>query len=491
MKTITKEQVEHMIITENPWLNAPYEIPSYYQELKPREYFKLLYPLITDKKVRRSIVLLGPRRVGKTVLIHHVIRELIRNGVNPKHICYFSVDHPVYTGSNLEQLLLAFCKMNDLDYKEDVCYAFFDEIQYLKDWERYLKALTDRCHNLKCVVSGSAAAALRLKSLESGAGRFTDFLLPPLTFYEYLKLLNEDYIVNIITTENKPAEFSTSNIELLNERFIRYINFGGYPEVALSKEIQSNPERFIKSDIIDKVLLRDLPSIYGISDIQELNTLFLTLAFNTAQEVSLDSLSKSSGLAKNTIKRYIEYLEAAFLIKTINRVDKSAKHFHRANYFKVYLTNPSIWSALFSPVSTDDEAVRPLVETAVFAQWFHSEGQPLFYARWNEGEVDIVSVDEAKQKANWVVEVKWGDSHFDKTEQLKGLVSFCHLNEISKCLVTSKTIIGNKYIKGVNVTYNIASLYCFLLGYNLIRGKSISSLRSISEFQTDQVAKDK
>ncbi len=152
--------------------------------------------------------------------------------------------------------------------------------------------------NIKAVVSGSAAAALRLKSDESGAGRFTDFLLPPLTFYEYLELLGEGSLVN----RQAKGFFTTESIDLLNTKFIYYLNFGGYPEVIFSPQIQSDPARFIKSDIIDKVLLRDLPSLYGISDIQELNYLFTTLAFNTADEVSLEGLSQSSGVAKNTIR---------------------------------------------------------------------------------------------------------------------------------------------------------------------------------------------
>ena len=158
-----------------------------------------------------------------------------------------------------------------------------------------VKSLVDTRANIKAVVSGSAAAALKLKSDESGAGRFTDILLPPLTFYEYLELLNEG---DIVTKPN----FQTNDIKSLNEKFIYYLNFGGYPEVIFSPQIQSDPARFIKSDIIDKVLLRDLPSLYGISDIQELNYLFTTLAFNTANEVSLEELSKNSGVAKNTIK---------------------------------------------------------------------------------------------------------------------------------------------------------------------------------------------
>jgi len=69
--------------------------------------------------------------------------------------------------------------------------CFFNEIQYLKNWEVHLKAIVDSYPSVKCMVSGSAAAALRMKSLESGAGRFTEFLLPPLTFYEYLHLLKK------------------------------------------------------------------------------------------------------------------------------------------------------------------------------------------------------------------------------------------------------------------------------------------------------------
>src|SRR5262249_46852261 len=149
----------------------------------------------------------------------------------------------------------------------------------------------------------------------------------------------------------------------LNSAFVHYLNFGGYPEVIFSEAIQADPARFIKSDIVDKVLLRDLPSLYGIQDIQELNYLFTTLAFNTANEVSLEELSKNSGVAKNTIKRYIEYLEAAFLIKIVHRIDRDCSRFQRANFFKVYLTNPSVRSALFSPLSQDDESIGNLAET--------------------------------------------------------------------------------------------------------------------------------
>jgi predicted AAA+ superfamily ATPase len=85
----------------------------------------------------------------------------------------------------------------------------------------------------------------------------------------------------------------------LNAEFINYLNYGGYPEAVLSITAQKDSVRYIKSDIIDKVLLRDLPSIYGIADVQELNALFTTIAYNTGNEISLESLSQSSGVSGN------------------------------------------------------------------------------------------------------------------------------------------------------------------------------------------------
>ena len=469
MRRISKEQVLQRMHTENTWLEPPHKLPKIYSDWDPRAYFDLFYPLIKDKKAKRAVVLLGPRRVGKTVLIHHVIQRLLKDKVPPSKICYFSVDHPLYNGLDIAQLLEGFSELAGIDYKKDKVFVFFDEIQYLKNWELYLKAIVDRYPNINCTVSGSAAAALRLKSTESGAGRMTEFLLPPLTFFEYLKFINKDHLVSIKKTKNGPDIVKSTDIKILNQRFIDYINYGGYPEVIFSEDIKSNMSRYIKADIIDKVLLRDLPSLYGIHDVQELNYLFTTLAFNTGNEISLDELSSGSGLAKNTIKRYIEYLEAAFLIRTVQRVDMNAKRFKRANFFKVYLTNPTMWSALFSPIDSADPNIGHLVETAIFSQWFHSN-VPLHYARWPTGEVDIVSLNEKKQKAEWAVEAKWTDRPFTRSEEIKNLIHFCNKCQILVCLVTTLTKTGEKVINDVNTIFLPASLYAYELGYNIIRG---------------------
>ncbi|MBD3270895.1 DUF4143 domain-containing protein, partial [Candidatus Peregrinibacteria bacterium] len=212
------------------------------------------------------------------------------------------------------------------------------------------------------------------------------------------------------------------------------------------------------------------PILYGIQDIQELNSLFTSIAYNSGNEFSLDELSQTSGVAKNTIKKYITYLEAAFLIKIVYRVDFSAKKFKRANFFKVYLTNPSLRSALFSPIKKNDNAIGNMVETAIYSQWQHVENIPLYYARWKNGEVDIVCINN-EQKPQWIVEIKWTNRYAENPKELVNVRKFCHQNNLKEASVTSIDI--EEVVKSDNVKFKFkpASLYCYAVGRALLLKK--------------------
>lgn len=478
MQQIPEEQIAARLQVENPWWHGSPEIAPHIAALKRRAYFRPFYTLARAEQPRRAVILLGPRRVGKTVMIHHAIQQLMSDGIPATRVGYISVDHPVYNGLSLERLVLLFRGASGWD-GNGPSFLFFDEIQYLRDWERHLKVLVDQHIDLKFIASGSAAAALRLKSNESGAGRFTEFPLPPLTFHEYLLLLDQQ---SLFRENARDAEgllpVSAVDIQRANEAFFHYLNFGGYPEVLFSPAIQLDMPRFIKSDIVDKVLLRDLPMLYGISDIQELNSLFTALAYNTAQEISLEELSQNSGVAKNTIKRYIEYLEAAFLIRIVHRVDQSGRRFRRANFFKAYLTNPSIRSALFAPIGADDPAAGALVETALFSQWFHGPWQP-YYARWKGGEVDLVHPKQVRSGKQadagflWAVEVKWSDRYPENPRELAPQIEFCRKNALPQLRVTTRSLTAHLNIDDIRIEFVPAATYCYLVGMNRVRGAAM------------------
>ncbi len=477
MLEIAKKDILSRLQFDNPWWEQGNKGKVAYENTPRRKYFESFHQNILDVSVRRAIVLMGPRRVGKTVMVYHSIRKLLDSGIDEKNILYLSLETPIYTGLSLEKILNYFQEL--FSHQRDAkLFVFFDEIQYLRNWEIHLKSLVDSFADYRFIATGSAAAALRLKSIESGAGRFSDYILPPLTFAEYLMFIGrEAELIKPILIESSylnshKFNYSAPDIEALNGEFVNYLNFGGYPEAVFSETIRQDPGQYIKSDIIDKVLLRDLPSLYGINDIQELNRLFTTLAYNSGNEVSLDGLSKSSGVAKNTIKRYLEYLEAAFLIRRVERIDQNAKRFKRAMCFKVYLTNPSMRAALFGQLNASSEAMGALTETAIFSQWQHSKNTELYYARWNSGEIDMVSLDSVNQSPSWIVEVKWSDRPHRVHSELENCIEFVKKNPtISQPIrITSRTVAdGNFLYKSVQFEFVPASLYAYILGANLLR----------------------
>ncbi len=399
-------------------------------------------------------------------MIKQLVQESINRGISPSCVMYVSIDTPIYSGILLEKFL-EFMPTSEASEQKLI---IFDEIQYLRDWEVHLKDLVDSNPQTKFIASGSAAAALRLKSRESGAGRFSDFMLPPLTFYEFLLFLNEDHLV----IENEKNEYRATDLEKLNLRFIDYLNFGGYPEAVLNDQIRADPEQFIKNDIIDKVLLKDLPSLYGIDEIQELNRLFSFLAYNAGSEASLENISQESGLAKPTIKKYIEYLESAFLIIKLTTVDDNCRTMKRERNFKIYLNNPSMRAALFAPVeSTDSERIGHLTESAIFSQWQHSfHFKNLRYARWrNEGEVDIVSLEGANQRPGWIGEIKWSDRIKTKfSEETRGIAALLRKHpSIKSAFFTTKTLSGTITVEGHQVKLSPSAVYCYTVGRNITK----------------------
>lgn len=472
-RTELKKEISERMKYDNPWWVSGH-IPDDIRQMRSRLYLDMFYGIVNDMSVRRGVVLMGPRRVGKTIMIYHAIQRLLDDGVSPQKIVYMSVDTPIYMGLSLEELLKTaketlHCSMDDEGF-----YVFYDEVQYLKDWELHLKSLVDTFRHTKFVVSGSAAAALKMKSSESGAGRFHDFSLPPLTFNEYIHLLGLGRLIvkrDMAWHGCKVDAFDTIDIAELNRLFINYVNFGGYPEVVFSKEIQKDPGTFMRRDIVDKVMLKDLPGLYGISDTQELYRLFIHIAYLSGSEFTVEGLSANSGIRKELIKKYISYLESAFLIKVIHRVDNNARRLQRITRFKIYLTNPSIRCALFSPLTETDKALGNMVETAIYAQRIQ-RNDSIWYANWKmgreNGEVDMVGLNAVTQKPAWAVELKWSDRYYDAPGELKSLLTFMETNNLNDAIVTSKTKGGIVNLNSVSLMFIPSALYAYLTGYNTV-----------------------
>ena len=450
---------------DNIWWTTG-KVSQEYENAKSRLFLEDFYNYVANTEVNRAMLLIGPRRIGKTWLLQHTIRRLLEKGVvSPKQIMFFSIDIPVYNGMSLEELLVEGGKIAKVDVRRDRLYVFFDEIQYLRNWENHLKTLVDTYPNVRFVASGSAASVLGRGVIESGAGRISDHVLPPLSFKEYLILKGQDGVPEQREIADGVTVPEVEDLEAFNRTFLEYVNFGGYPELVFKATEKEDVKRYIQRDIVDKVLLKDLPSLYNIRDVRELQSFFSYLVFHSGMVQSLEALSVGSGIPKYAISQSIGYLEEAFLISRLDRVDINARKLQRATQFKLYLSNPSLRAAMFQPVDpTQEPYFGHLMETAVSAQFgIGGMRENLRYANWKVGkgqhEVDFVRMDPGTQRPVDALEVKWSDGPFDHPADLSGAISFLKQHGLKRLTVTTRSQTGVKRVGDIEIVYIPTSLY--------------------------------
>lgn len=204
----------------------------------------------------------------------------------------------------------------------EIVYCFFDEIQYAADWNNWLKVLYDTDPKIKIMATGSASPILSDKTSESGLDRWKLIHVPTLSFYEYCELLqiavpqlpNDIKPTQLYLRDEREQQYILHKLSTLQVHFIRYLQVGGFPELALSKD-DIYAQRILREDIVDKTLKRDIPSIYGIRNIADIERIFLYLCYNSSNIINLQTMGKEmDGISRTTIEKYISYLESASLI---------------------------------------------------------------------------------------------------------------------------------------------------------------------------------
>jgi len=137
------------------------------------------------------------------------------------------------------------------------------------------------------------------------------------------------------------------------------------------------------------------------------------------------------------------------------------------------LTNPSLRSALFSPMTATDEMIGNMVETAIFSQWMHRDWFTPWYARWHNGEVDMVGLNDSNLKPIWALEIKWSNRYFNKPNELKSLYKFCLENKLNNPIVTTIDREGEKKYKELNIQFLPSSAYAYTVGKNTLEKKKM------------------
>lgn len=329
MAITSKEGILKVLTAYNPWWKTGIMNPKMSKTYKRFAFYEAMKRL-EQKDLRRTVILTGARRVGKTTIQYQMIETLLNRGVAPQKIVFISMDHPMLKLAGFNEILECY---HENIYAERDCYYFFDEVQYAQDWDKWLKVIYDMQPDTQVVATGSASPALIKGNQESGAGRWTVIRVPTMSFYEYCELLELDrpelpqnLKITLLPYKTQQERHSViMQLSKVQNHFNRYLQVGGFPELALSSN-DIMAQHIMREDVVDKVLKRDLPSLYNIRNPIELERIFLYLCNVSSGIVSIEAIAKElGGVSRPTVENYIRYLESANLIYQSWPVDMAGK----------------------------------------------------------------------------------------------------------------------------------------------------------------------
>jgi len=400
MSVLSQENILKVLKAFNPWWISGSVRIEFAKSYKRFAFYEAL-KILTHESIRRTVILTGTRRVGKTTIQYQMIDNLLKSGAKPQQIVFVSLDHP----------LLKLCKLNDiLDcyhvniYGDENCYYFLDEVQYATDWDQWVKTIYDTRPLSHMVATGSASPVLKKKAAESGAGRWTVIQIPTLSFFEYCEMLDlerpdlpEDIKpTGLIRYKTQELTLIMNKLSGLQKYFNRYLMVGGFPELALAKD-DYMAQAIMREDVVDKVLKRDIPALYNIRHSTELERIFLYLCYSSSNIIAVDTIAKElDGVSRSTVDDYISYMESANLIYRSLPVEMSGKQVLKAKA-KIYIADAAIRYAVLMDdnLMVDPNEMGVAVETAVYkhiaAFYYQSTTSVGYYRGGKKGnEIDIV-----------------------------------------------------------------------------------------------------
>jgi len=316
-------------------------------------------------------VITGIRRCGKSSLLKSIEAELKENGVNEKDIIFLELDR-----KELKKIVAADMLEKEIDKRiidDDFKYLFIDEIENVKDFEPVINAYREE-GNISIFITGSNSYLLSGELVTKLTGRYIEFEMMPLNFYEYeemKKFLNKN--VN-------------SNIYIEFEEFIKN---GGFPG-ALYYDNYDDKISYI-SGVISQIFEKDIKKNNKIKDIALFESVEKFVINNFGSIVSVSSiyeyLTNKIGIKvdRRTIRRYIDILEKAKIIYSCDLFDIKSKRVLNGE-MKYYLADFSIYYAL----NTDNRiSYGPMLENIVF-NYLKSKNYSLSVGKVGKLECDFI-----------------------------------------------------------------------------------------------------
>ena len=333
----------------------------------------------------KAHAVIGLRRAGKTTFLRQLLAER-RSNLPPERALYLSFDDDRLAGIEVDQLgfLLEeyYRRYPELRGRERVLWLL-DEIQFVPDWERFVRRVMDT-ELVDFVVSGSSAKMLSREVHTSLRGRGMETIIRPFSFREFLRHRGEE--------PSKAAQrWTAAERSAVEKRFREFLSVGGFPEAqglpaALRVELLQG--------YVDSVLFRDVVERFSVSQVTALRWLVRHCLRDPGGNFSVHRLTKDltaqgHGVGRDAVHSLLGHLVDAFLLGEVPIATESERK-RNSNPRKIYPADPGLIPAFDSSGRGN---VGHALETAVWNE-LQRRRIDVAYVKTAEGfEVDFLARD--------------------------------------------------------------------------------------------------
>lgn len=334
------------------------------------------------ENVRKAIVFIGMRRVGKTYLMYQHMKDLLSHGLEKEKILYINFEDDrlnTFSSKDFQTILDVYFEMYPNFTRATDLVFYFDEVQNIPGWEKFIRRLLDK-EKMILFLTGSSAKSLSKEIATSLRGRCLKKEVLPLSFSEYLNYHGIEEFHNI----------SKKDEAIIKHYSQRYLIQGGFPEIlSLTENLQSQ----VIQSYVNAAVFRDVIDRYQLNNPHIVKLFLLQCLQNIAGPLSVTKVhktlkSRGETLSRNSLYDYLEYFEDAFLIFTVPIFELSSRK-RQVNPSKIYCIDSGV---IYSYSIKPQMELGIALENAVFIHLRRLDFENIFYYKTASGkELDFVA----------------------------------------------------------------------------------------------------
>jgi len=341
----------------------------------------------------RLVIVRGPKGVGKSTLLQQYILQHF--DISDRHALYCSADTGYFLTHTIFETASTFVRQGGT-------HLFIDEIHKYPDWSREIKEIYDLYKGLKVILSGSSL--IQLNDGQADLSRRADvYDLPGLSFREYLWFKTGTLITPVSLNEllTAPNDLCLKKMKGLHplEHFAEYLRSGYYPFSFEKKKTF----HILVENVCNYIIDNDLVKYRGITvpNARKIKAFIQIVSETVPFQVDISKLSKSIGIDRLTLLRYIRYLDEAKLIRNLYAEIDKVTDLQKPD--KIFLDNTNLIYT-FSQQAPEIGTVRE----CFFCNQLASAGHTVEYGGTKTGDFRIDN--------DWVIEVGGNGKDFSQID---------------------------------------------------------------------------